>query len=363
MALALVFVPAAISFLISFLATPLVIKSAGRLGLVDDPKKRTHPATLHTNPTPRGGAIPLFLAIAATAFIFLPLDQRLVGILLPAFLISIVGILDDKYDLNPYLRLGTQVFIAAIVVASGIGIAFISNPFSPGVIDLSWPRIHLDLLGEEREVWILSAGFGFLWVIGLMNAVSWSSGIDGQLSGVGAIAALVITLLSLNSSADITSWPATTLAAATFGAMLGFFPWHLYPQKIMPGFGGATLVGFMLAVLSILTTAKVGTLLMVLTIPVVDAFYTVVRRVASGKSPVWADKGHLHHKLLVLGFKKTQIAIFYWIATAVLGIMALSLNSQAKFYTIVGAALFIGAFLVWVNKFLPSLKPPGPDNR
>ncbi len=293
--------------------------------------------------------------------IFLPIDQKLLGILIGAAVIIFIGLLDDKRDINPYFRLISQFLAAGIVVGAGIGIAFVSNPLG-GIIDLSTPRISFEFLGEQKSVWLLSAGFGLLWIVSLMNAVSWSSGVDGQLSGFTAIAALVIAVLSLQFSADITQWPVTILAAITFGAFLGFLPWHIYPQKIMPGFGGATLAGYMLAILSILTTTKVGTLLVVLAIPVVDAGYSFTRRVLSGKSPVWADRGHLHHKFLDAGWSKRKVAAFYWLATATLGMLALNLNTKAKFYTIIGIVLFVGGLLIWLSSFFPSSKPRGRGN-
>ncbi|OGY10938.1 MAG: hypothetical protein A3A58_02905 [Candidatus Blackburnbacteria bacterium RIFCSPLOWO2_01_FULL_41_27] len=352
----LFFSPAAAAFIISLLVTPLIIKLAPVLKIIDDPKIRRHPAILHTKPTPRGGGIPLFLAIAAASLIFLPQDGRLLAILLGGLVVVIIGFLDDRRDSSPYMRLVAQFLSAGIVVASGIGISFITNPFG-GIIDLSGFQINFSLLGVEHSLWIFSALFGLVWIVALMNAVSWSSGVDGQLSGFAAISALVIAVFSLQYSADITQWPVTILAAITFGAFAGFLPWHAYPQKIMPGFGGATLAGYMLAVLSILTTAKVGILLVVLAIPVVDAGYSIVRRLMSGKSPVWGDKKHLHHRLLDAGFSRQKVAIFYWISTTILGILALNLNATHKFYTIIGIALFVGVLIICLNSWLRSSKP------
>lgn len=357
----LLFLPALVSFFISLLATPIIIKLARPLGIIDDPAKRSHPASIHTKPIPRGGGIPLYLAILVTSLIFLPMDQRLAAILLGALIVVGIGYLDDKRDYSPYIRLVAQFLAAGIVVLSGIGIAFTSSPIG-GIIDLSFPRISLEILGQTRTLWLLSAGFGFFWIVLLMNSVSWSSGVDGQLSGFAAIAALIVAILSLGFSADITQWPVTILAAATAGSFLGFLPWHMHPQKIMPGFGGATLAGFMLAVLSILTTTKVGTLFVVLSIPLADAGYSIIRRLLSGKSPVWGDKKHLHHRLLGAGWSKTKVALFYWIATAILGILALNLNTEAKFYTIVGVVLFVGMLLLWLSLLLPSSRLQDQDN-
>lgn len=349
--------PSLVSFFICFALTPVVVRFAHALGILDNPKLRPHPAKLHSAPIPRGGGIPLYLAILFTSLLFLPVDQRLMGILLGGAVIVFVGFLDDRRDINPYGRLVSQLFAAALVVLSGIGIAFISNPFGSGTIDLSHPQIAFFFLGEMRHIWVLSALFATIWIIGLMNAVSWSSGVDGQLSGFAAISAMVIAILSLRFSADITQWPITVLASIVFGAFLGFLPWHVYPQKIMPGFGGATLAGFMLAVLSVLATAKVGTLLLLLAIPVADAFYILIRRVLSGKSPVWGDRGHLHHRLLDAGWSRSQVAMFYWAGTGLLGILAFYLNATQKFYTMVGIGLLTGGFILLLSsRFLRTRK-------
>lgn len=117
----------------------------------------------------------------------------------------------------------------------------------------------------------------------------------------------------------------------------------------MPGYGGSTLAGYLLAVLSILSTTKVGTLMVVLGVPVIDTGYTIVRRILAGKSPVWGDKGHLHHRLLGAGWGKRRVAVFYWLITGLLGVLALNLNAASKLYTMVGIAILLGGILLWLT--------------
>jgi len=184
-----------------------------------------------------------------------------------------------------------------------------------------------------------------------MNVVNMGAkGVDGQLSGVIAISALIIGFLSLRYSADTTQWPVIILAAITAGAYLGFLPLHIFPQKIMPGYGGSTIAGYLLAIISILATTKVGVLMVVLGVPLIDTGYTIVRRILTGKSPVWGDRGHLHHRLLDIGFTKTQVAIFYWGITAILGFLALNLNTTSKIYTMVGITALVGGLILWLKK-------------
>jgi len=334
---------------ISYFATPLVIKLAKKINIIDDPKKNKHPKVIHTYPVPRGGGLAIFLSLLLTASIFLPVDKHLIAILFGATIITFLGLLDDKYDLNPYLRLIIQIAAATMPIVGGIGIAFITNPFN-GVLDLSQPQIQFTLLGQARSIWVLSDLFALFWIVFMMNMLNMGAkGIDGQLPGVTAIAGLTIAILSLKYSADITQWPVIILAVITTGAFLGFLPWNYYPQKIMPSFGGSSLAGYLLAVLAILSTAKIGTLLVVLGVPIIDTGYTILRRVSSGKSPVWGDRGHLHHKLLDSGLSKRQVVWFYWGITFILGFVALQLKAALKLYTIVGVAVVTGGLLLWLT--------------
>ena len=331
----LVFYPILLTALISYFISPLVIKFAKKLGIMDDPSKNKHPKVIHTHPTPRGGGIPIFLSILFASLFLIPLDKHLVSILAGAFLIFVMGFLDDKYNLNPYVRIAIGFLAASIPIISGIGISFLTNPLG-GIIDLSNPLIS-DL-------------FALVWIVFMMNMLNMGAkGVDGQLSGVTVISALTITALSFYYSADITQWPVILLTSITAGAFLGFLPWHKFPQKIMPGYGGSTLAGYMLAIASILSTTKVGTLIVVLGIPLIDTGYTILSRILAGKSPVWGDRGHLHHKLLDFGLSKKQVSQIYWSLTAILGILALSLNSTYKLYTIIGVTLFLGGLIIWLT--------------
>lgn len=325
-----------ISTLIALTITPLVIKLAWKLKIVDDPKTHKHPKVIHTYPVPRGGGVASFAAILVTSLIFLPLDKHLAAILTGGFLLVVLGILDDKYDLSPYLRLILHFAIAAIPILAGIGIVFTTRPLG-GIIDFSGNLF-------------IAKFFALFLIVFMMNILNMGAkGVDGQLPGVVTITALVIASISMKYSADIAQWPVTILALITAGAYLGFLPWNVYPQKIMPSYSGSTLAGFMLAVLSILTTAKVGTLIVVLGIPLVDTGYTILRRILSKKSPVWGDRGHLHHKLYDKGFSKMSIAVFYWLGTALLGFLAIRLNATSKLYTIVGVIFTIGGLLLWLT--------------
>ncbi len=352
-------IPFLFSLIISLVMTPLTVILFTKMGWVIDPKKTPHPAHIHKGPVPKGGGIPIFVAVFLTVAFLLKIDMHLIAIGIAALLTVIVGLVDDIRGTNPYMRLGMNFLAAAIVVASGIGIAYVSNPFG-GVIDLSWPKYVFDFLGKH-EIWILADLFALLWIPSLMNAINWSSGVDGQISGVVTIAAVVLGMISLNYSADITQWPVATLAFASAGAFAGLTVFHFYPQKIMPGYSATSLAGLLLGVISILATAKVGAVIVVLGIPLVDFVYLVFKRILSGKSPVWGDRSHLHHKLLDMGWGKRRVALFYWLITAVLGIAALKFETRTKLYIMIGLVILMATFLLWQYSWRFS-KQSGRDN-
>lgn len=349
------------AFLVTFLTTPLVARLAKKFGLVDDPSRRRHPAHTHKGVVPRAGGLAIYLGFAAACFLFLPINKVLLGILTGGLIIILIGLWDDKVDLSPYFRFLTNFLAAGLVVSAGVGIPYITNPFN-GVLRLDTWRISFDFLGPH-SILVWADLFAIVWIVWCANMVNWSKGVDGQMPGFVAIAAVTLGILSFRFSAhDISQWVVTALAFITAGAFLGFLPWNFYPQKIMPGYGGGTLAGYLLAVLSILSWGKLGTAILVLGVPMIDAVYTVGRRIVAGKSPFWADRGHLHHKLLDLGWGRRRIALFYWLVSAILGVVALTLTSQQKLFAIILLAVIVGGAIFCLNFFTTFSKQQDPDN-
>lgn len=330
-------IPFVLSALLATLFTPWVARLARHFGLMDDPQKRYHPAHTHQGAIPRAGGLAIFCAITIALWFFLPLTPQLLGIIAGSVILTIVGLLDDKKDISPYVRLVSNIVVAVIVAFSGSTIPFITNPLTGGILSL--PNA-------------LSFILTILWIVWTMNIIGWSAGVDGQMPGYVAISAFVLGFLSLRYSLlDSGQTWVTNLGFIVSGAYLGFLPWNVYPQRIMPGYGGKTLAGFYLALLGILSFAKVGTALLVLGIPMLDAVATLVRRIGSKQSLVLADRGHLHHKLLDLGWTKPQIALFYWGVSAILGLISLTVTSALKVFTFVAVAVALVMFLVWVRYF------------
>lgn len=348
--------------LVTFLATPFVRIFAKRFGLVDDPRVRPHPAHTHTGIIPRAGGLAIYVGLVTAILIFLPVTKLIIGIIIAATILTLVGLLDDRGDINPYIRLATNATAALVVIGTGAGIPFITNPITGGVIRLDTWRIVFDFAGTH-SILIWADLLAFVWILWTINIVGWSAGVDGQMPGFVAISAFVLGLLSLRySQNDPSQLFVTILAFLVAGSFLGFLPWNVYPQKIMPGYGGKTLAGFFLAILGILSFGKLGTAILVLGIPTMDAIYTLIRRLGKGKSPVWADRGHLHHRLLDLGWGRRRIALFYWGVSAILGWIALTVTSQQKLFALLLVAVIIGGFLTWVNFFSQFSNRPDPDS-
>ncbi|OGY25022.1 MAG: hypothetical protein A2Y57_02555 [Candidatus Woykebacteria bacterium RBG_13_40_7b] len=331
------------AFFLSLILTRITITLAKKLNILDYPG-RPHPAILHKIPIPRAGGIPIILAIAASYFIFSPsLDKHVLGILLGGLLVVVIGILDDKYDLNPYLRLLSNFLAGLIVVASGVGITWITNPFDGQIrldsilYQFNFPDIlPYNFFAGPHSIILLADIFAILWIVWIMNAINWSSGVDGQLSGIAAISILVLGAVALKYlQADPTQGSVASLAFVSGGAYLGFLPWSFYPQKIMPGYGGAALAGFLLATLSILAGGKLATAFLVLAVPLVDGFWVILRRlILEKRNPVWGDKKHFHHLLLSFGWQKYQIATLYWLIALLFGSLALIMTSKEKIFAI-----------------------------
>lgn len=354
--------PLAAAFILTFFLTPAVIALARRFGLVDDPRVRYHPAHTHHGIIPRAGGLALFLGISVVILFLIPMTKLTIGILTSATLLTVVGLFDDKKDVNPFLRFTTNAIAALVVVGTGAGIPYLTNPFTGTILPLDTWRVSFTFFGTHSLL-VWADLFAFLWILWTMNIVGWSAGVDGQMPGFVAISAFVLGLLSLRySSVDPNQIWITTLAFIVCGAFLGFLSWNMYPQKIMPGYGGKTLAGFFLALLGILSFGKLGTALLVLGVPMMDAAYTLIRRAGRGHSIVRPDRGHLHHRLLALGWGKRKVALFYWSVSAILGWIALSVTSQQKVFTLLLLAVSVGMFLLWVSFFTQLSKPQDPDS-
>lgn len=335
------------AFTTTAVATYVLLPIITKLGILDDPKKHKHPAILHNKPIPRAGGLPIFIGIFTASLFFLPFTNMTVTILIAGFLALVIGVLDDKLDISPYVRFGVNIICAVLIVIAGASIPFITNPFG-GILRLDtyiFPILPFINLGNIAAL---------VWIVWVTNMINWSTGVDGQMPGVVAISAVVIGLLSLRFPLD----DPNTLIAATLSFILagsagGFLLFNFYPAKIFPGYG-ATSLYMLLAVVAILSGVKLATAAMVMAIPFIDGAFTIVRRIASGHSPFWHDNKHLHHLLLRVGFGQRSIALFYWMVSAIFGLVSLLLSSRGKLFAIVMIVIVVlGVILtlqIWMKK-------------
>ncbi|OGD83534.1 hypothetical protein A2165_04435, partial [Candidatus Curtissbacteria bacterium RBG_13_40_7] len=316
---------------------------------------------LHKKIIPRAGGVPIYLSFIICALLLVGFSKPLFGIILGGLILVCIGIIDDRFDLGYFWKFLAQIAAGVTVVLSGIGIVFITNPlhilgldsFSQNeIIRLDTLRIVFDFFGTH-SILVISGIFALFWIIWVINMVNFSSGVDGQMPGIVLVTLFILFAASLRFAGDPSQLTATKLTVIGMGATLGFLVFNFYPAKIFPGDSGPYFLGFLVAVLSILSGAKVGTAILVMAVPLIDGVYTVIRRVASGKSPFLGDKKHLHHRLLELGWGQRRIALFYWTLCAILGAAALSLNSAGKLFAGLVMAIIILGGLTWLDMNLP----------
>lgn len=339
------------AFAATVLITPIAIALIKKLGLVDDPKLHKHPGIIHKKPIPRGGGIPLFFGTLIAGLIFLPKNGITTALFFASSLALIIGLIDDKLnsksrDVSPYLRFLVNIATAVIVVASGVSIHFITNPFGGGIIQLDAMRLPI-------INFLLSDVLSVLWLIWVMNMINWSKGVDGQMPGIVAISAIVIGILSLRLSPGSVGpeFLDVRLSFIIAGAALGFLVFNFYPAKIFPGYS-ATSIYLLLGVVSILSSAKLATAVLVMGVPTVDALFTIIRRILNKRSPFLHDNKHLHHNFLKLGYSQRQIALFYWSISAILGLISLTIDSRSKVFALIMLIVITGGILVFMHTVL-----------
>lgn len=343
----LVFVPFFLALVITIILVPLTLIFIKKIGLFDDPKQHKHPAIIHKKPIPRGGGIPFFFGILITSLFILPLTNTTIVLLVAGCIALVIGVLDDKLDISPYFRFLANFGTAFVIIASGVSIAFITNP-SGGILSLDAYKASFFFFGYHLVV-AFSDIVALIWLVWVMNMLNWSKGVDGQMPGIVAISAIVIGFLSLRFPlVEQNTLIATKLSFIIAGASLGFLFFNFYPAKIFPGYG-ATSVYLLLGAVSILSGAKLATAILVMGVPMVDGGFTILRRILTGRSPFWHDNKHLHHLLLRFGFSQRYIALFYWLISAILGSISLLLSSRGKIFAIVMLIVIVGGGLLFLH--------------
>jgi UDP-GlcNAc:undecaprenyl-phosphate GlcNAc-1-phosphate transferase len=297
----------ALALAVVLLLTPGVGRFARILGVVDEPGDTRR---LHVRPVPRLGGIALLLGIFVPALAFLPLDGPYRGILLGAAVATTVGAIDDFRGLPWGAKLAGQ--LAAGAVAIGFGVTVERFTF-PGFGSQELP----EWVGGPATV---------LWIVAIMNMVNFLDGMDGLAAGICAIAGSTFAVIGLSlGSAD-----AALLAAIVAGACFAFLHHNFYPARIFMGDSGALLLGFLLATLAVeglVKTAALATLvlpLIVLAIPIIDTSFVFVKRMKYRRPIYAADRTHLHHRFLSIGFSQARAVAYMYMWCAILAAAALA---------------------------------------
>lgn len=344
-----------ISAALCYLITPIVRALAIRFGAVAGIRERD----IHSTPTARWGGVAMWAAMALTFLIVsnLPLvgksfGHEAQGIFLASTAIVLLGMADDRFELDALTKLAGQVFTAGILLLYGIQILWL--PIN-GVVTLP-PSI-----GQLLTVLI---------VLVIINAVNFIDGIDGLAAGVVAISGIAFFafayLLAVDYGFSRAGAP-SLITAVLIGICLGFLPHNLTPAKIFMGDSGSMLLGLLLSVSAITLTGqvdpnaisaeKLGPTLLplllpfaVLAIPFLDLLLAVIRRVKAGKSPFAPDNLHLHHRLLSAGNTtgQTILIVYLWTATIAFPVTVLAF---APWWVAVLTALFFALSSVAVLKY------------
>lgn len=328
------------SLALSLLLTPFVIKLAPRIGAVDNPSEAVR--KLHQKIMPRAGGIVIALIFVFLSFSLFPgiPTQAYWGALIASSIVFLIGLLDDIHRLSPWVKLAGQLFAASIAVFGfGVGVEVISNPLGQS-FDLTKSVVQI----ASFQVPVFAAAFSLIWLIGMTNTINFLDGLDGLATGVSGIAALILFLVSVSPKID---QPATAvLALILLGACLGFLRYNFFPAKIFLGDSGAYFLGMMLGSLAIISGAKLATALLVLGVPVLDAIWSVVRRLATGRSPFSADRGHFHYILVDAGLSQRKTVLLIYLLALAFGAVALLGDSLQKLIALGVLAVLIAVLMV-----------------
>lgn len=327
---------------VSFASTPLVRVLAEKIGAIDVPRDARR---MHKKPIPRLGGLAIFFGFLFAILLFGRIDHQTRGILLGAVIIVVLGVIDDSHPLGPKLKFAVQVAAALMPVLHGVVIERFSNPniFSDN------PYINLG---------VLSIPLTIVWIVGITNAVNLIDGLDGLAIGVSSIACFSLFAIAVMVSEPFVA----IIMAALAGACIGFMPYNLNPARMFMGDTGATFLGYMLAVVSIQGLFKFYAVVsfavpfLILGLPIFDTLYAIVRRLRHGQNPMQPDRGHVHHRLIDMGFSQKQSVAILYAMSGILGLSAVVLTTSGELKAMllliaVIVAAMIGVRVVAGNMF------------
>lgn len=318
---------AVFSGLIAFVMTPPVRSLAERIGAIDVPMDSRR---IHKVPIPRMGGLAIFLGFMLASFLFAEISNTLLAIWLGGLVIIAMGVIDDVFRLHPFVKLLIQIAAALIVVSQGLIIEFVR------VFDY---YVIFDQLSVPVTI---------LWIVCITNAMNLIDGLDGLSGGIAAITSLSLTIVMFLRG-DFSS---ALLTAILFGACVGFLPFNKYPAKIFLGDTGSQFLGFLLSVLTLSGLFKMHAVISffvpiaIFALPLFDTTFAFFRRLFKGKNPFKGDRGHLHHRLMDLGYSQKETVSILHAICGILGIAAV-MFSLGHLVTAI-YAIVIGAIVLLI---------------
>ena len=342
--------------IVSLVLTPLTIRYAARLGAIDQPDSDRR---VHEKPIPRTGGIAVAasfvivglagLALNAVFHFAPPLREvrtpQLIALFLGVGLGGLLGYLDDRLELRARWQFIGQFVLAFSAVALGISIEKFPNPFGGPGFQVAGGMV-VDVAGYALDLGV--AAITTLWIVGMLNSVNFVDGLDGLLGGIALIAVVTLGIVSLTG--DSVQPAVAVMCGLMAGALLGFLRYNFHPARVFIGTSGVFAVGYALAVLSVLGTAKLAVALLVLGVPIIDTFWIIIRRSLSGRSPFSADRGHFHHRLLDLGLSHSQAVLLIYAICIVLAALSLFLPGSSQITAFVVIVLGGGIVLYLLTR-------------
>ncbi len=312
-----------IAFILSLATTPLAKRVAYLIGAVDVPRDGRR---MHKRPIPRCGGLAIIFGFMASVLCFGPPTRGLAAVMIGAGIIAIMGVVDDCKNLDAKFKFLIQIVAALIVVIGGdYRIEVMTNP---------------NLFSDSPYIvfpWWMSGLLSVLWIVFITNAVNFIDGLDGLAAGVSAIMSVSLVFIATRAG----EYSVAVVGIALMGACFGFFPFNFNPANIFMGDTGSTFLGFILATLSIQGVFKSYAIisfavpLLILGLPLFDAMFAMLRRILKGQSPMTADRGHLHHRLIDMGFSQKQTVFILYAISGILGITAVLLAEKGTVMALV----------------------------
>jgi UDP-GlcNAc:undecaprenyl-phosphate GlcNAc-1-phosphate transferase len=320
--------PFLLAMVVSMACLPALGRAASKLGIVDKPGARK----VHAVPVPRIGGLAMLIGVLAAAIIVVPLEPRDRYFLFAAVLLTAIGVLDDRFDLDYRFKFAGQL-LAVLIVVFGGDIQIHSITLVDRVMLPQWVSVPLTVI----------------FLVGITNAINLADGLDGLAGGTTFLCLGALAMLSHSGGEPA----ATALALAFAGAVLGFLRFNTYPASVFMGDAGSQLLGFAVGVLSLRATqsgyseVSAATPILLLALPILDTLSVMVQRISEGRSPFSADKNHIHHKLLKLGFDHHEAVMVIYLIQADLFLLAYWLRYESDLTILAAVTIFfIGAITI-----------------